>query len=124
MKHTDRSGPCWLWTGHCNQDGYGRITVGGVARAAHRVSYEVYVGPIPEGLALDHLCRVRRCINPAHLEPVTQAENNRRARKSECINGHPFNSENTGMRAGRRYCKQCHRTLNAASYRRTHPRGN
>ena len=67
---------CWLWTAAL-KNGYGRITMMNPKRktAAHRVSYEAFVGPIPEGLTLDHLCRVRCCVNPAHLEPVTMREN-------------------------------------------------
>lgn len=72
---------CWLWTGARFFNGYGQFRGGGGGSArvrAHRWSYEYHVGPIPEGLQLDHLCRIRHCVNPAHLEPVTQAENNRR----------------------------------------------
>lgn len=76
---------CWLWTGKLNNSGYGSFGVGargtGV-RGAHRWSYEYHVGPIPKGLQIDHLCRVRNCVNPGHLEPVTAAENNRRAHAS------------------------------------------
>ncbi len=65
---------CWLWTGY-KRGGYGRLKLEGVLKEAHRVSYEYYVGKIPEGLVIDHLCRNRSCINPAHLEPVSIAEN-------------------------------------------------
>lgn len=73
-------GGCWLWTGYVMKStGYGQIGVGQRLVLTHRASYEAHVGPIPRGLHVDHLCRVRRCINPDHLEAVTQAENNRRA---------------------------------------------
>ena len=74
-------GDCWLWTKCKNSDGYGRMRVNGVLEQVHRVSYEIFVGPIPEGLELDHTCRNRACINPAHLEPVTHLENVRRGRR-------------------------------------------
>ena len=69
---------CWLWTGPVTGGGYGQISIGRRIdgfRPAHRVSYELHVGPIPAGLDLDHLCRVKICVNPAHLEPVTRREN-------------------------------------------------
>lgn len=75
----DRTDGCWIWTGHVGKRGYG--TVMGERRKpllAHRVMYEKYVGPIPDGLQLDHLCRNRKCVNPKHLEPVTTQENTRR----------------------------------------------
>lgn len=73
---------CWLWSGQLTngaRGGYGRFVFKHRRTVAHRVSYELFVGAVPEGLELDHLCRVRRCVNPAHLEPVTRAENSRRA---------------------------------------------
>lgn len=71
---------CWLWTGRISINGYGRVDLPHRRRMpAHRWTYEYVVGKIPEGLQLDHLCYVRRCVNPAHLEPVTNRENHRRA---------------------------------------------
>lgn len=73
-------GPCWIWMGKPSTFGYGRMGGHqGDAVAVHRVSYEVFVGPIPEGYEVDHLCRNKMCCNPDHLEAVTKAENNRRA---------------------------------------------
>lgn len=73
-----KRGRCWEWTGGRDGNGYGRIRVGGRQQGAHRISYELFVGPVPTGLELDHLCRLRHCVNPGHLEPVTHAENMRR----------------------------------------------
>lgn len=74
---------CWRWQGQKNRFGYGQLNVevGGkrMCLRTHRVSYEAYVGPIPDGLEIDHLCRVRDCANPEHLEPVTRSENVRRS---------------------------------------------
>lgn len=66
---------CWEWQGELNRNGYGRVWVNGRRLMAHRVAYQLLVGEIPEGLVLDHLCKVRRCCNPDHLEPVTVREN-------------------------------------------------
>lgn len=78
--YTNKTDTCWLWTGTVANTGYGHIyRKGGPVVGAHRLSYEVHVDPIPEGLTIDHLCRVPLCVNPDHLEPVTQSENNRRA---------------------------------------------
>lgn len=78
----DRRGAdeCWPWAGSIDsRNTYGRFPVNKVWRRAHRVAYELLVGPIPDGLTLDHLCRNTRCVNPAHLEPCTARENHRRA---------------------------------------------
>jgi hypothetical protein len=83
---------CWLWLGTIAPNGYGKF--GGLC--AHRIAYEIHVGPIPAGLQIDHLCRVRHCVNPSHLEAVTQQENIRRgmapstiaSRTGVCRNGH------------------------------------
>jgi hypothetical protein len=112
---------CWDWTASTFPSGYGCFWLSKV-RPAHRVSYEIYVGEIPEGLTLDHLCRNIACVNPAHLEPVTQRENTLRGfnpaalnhRKTECVNGHPFDEENTTVRrtsrgGWRRECRACMR---------------
>jgi hypothetical protein len=84
---------CWIWQGAPHRNGYGYVQRTPERELAHRWFYERLVGPIPEGRHLDHLCRVRLCVNPGHLEPVTQAENNRRAMavrdlRSVCRNGH------------------------------------
>jgi hypothetical protein len=108
---------CWLWQGTLSRNGYGRHRVGpgrGL-EMAHRVSYAHYVGPIPEGLQIDHLCRVRSCTNPAHLEAVTASVNTERQdhdarRRTECPQGHPYDAENTIVRAdGFRRCRECDR---------------
>lgn len=116
-ERTTYAGECWVWGGYLNQAGYGRISVNGQHKRTHRVAYELLVGPIPEGLHLDHLCRNRACWNPEHLEPVTNAENILRgtapsaenARKSHCPKGHPYDEANTLIRPnGRRRCRACH----------------
>lgn len=108
--------PCWTWTGNTKPDGYGLINLAGRQRSVHRVSYEATVGAVPDGLELDHLCRNTRCVNPAHLEPVTHDENMRRrfVLITECRNGHPFDEVNTYIRAdGSRACRACGRNRTA-----------
>lgn len=102
----------WLIDSHLTRDGYARIWVDGKRRRAHRVAYELLVGPIPDGLQIDHLCKVRNCVNPEHLEPVTQAENLRRSeawagvnsRKTHCPRGHSYSHTDS---TGRRICREC-----------------
>lgn len=113
----DRSGgpdSCWLWLGSLMSRGYGQFSVGPRGGAknwrTHRLAYELSVGPIPDGMALDHLCRNRRCCNPRHLEPVTTAENNKRAGAAMlvCARGHAMSPDNVLKgRNGTRECRAC-----------------
>lgn len=105
-------GPCWLWTGRLHE-GYG-IRSG---KRAHVIAYQLLVGPVPEDQVLDHLCRVRHCVNPGHLEPVTRRENALRgtgisainARKTHCLRGHPLSGDNlyVNPKKGTRSCRIC-----------------
>ena len=116
--YTDRSEGCWAWTGVRKADGYGRLCErDGTQRSAHRFAYELLVGPIPDGLVLDHLYRNPSCVNPAHLEPVTSAENVRRgvarcSKVTHCPKGHEYTEENTYRPPGRerRMCRACAKT--------------
>lgn len=111
-------GGCWIWAGRRGRDGYGYIDAGNRAHTAHRYMYEQFVGEVDAALHLDHLCRVRCCVNPEHLEPVTPRENMRRgdgwsgrhARQTHCKHGHPFAGDNLFVRSdGERVCRQCSR---------------
>lgn len=113
-----KSDGCWNWQAAKVPSGYGRAQFDGRVQQAHRVAYELIVGPIGEGLHLDHLCRNPSCVNPAHLEPVTPGENVLRgvgpsaihAAANYCINGHAFTPENTRVDAkGWRSCRACDR---------------
>lgn len=122
---------CWVWTGVCI-NGYGQFWDGQKGRKAHRWAYEHFVGPIPDGLHLDHKCRVRPCVNPDHLRPVTNKENILcgisfsavNAVKTHCAHGHEFTPENTYYtkmvgREGRRACRACN-ARNARNLRKRH----
>ena len=116
----DATSGCWLWVGTKTGDGYGQIQADNRLLYVHRVSYEAHVGAIPPGMVIDHLCRVRACLNPEHLEVVTRGVNNLRgvgcmavnAARTRCVNGHDYTPENTYIRpggAGHRDCRQCKR---------------
>jgi hypothetical protein len=113
---------CWPWTGSLTSKGYGQINEGGRygrRLAAHRVVYELVVGPIPEGHDIDHHCENKACCNPAHLEPVTRQDNMLRfhGKRTECHYGHPLDgivhgSNPQGLPAIYRYCRTCSRLNN------------
>lgn len=104
---------CWLWTGSLDKDGYARVSLGGKGkwRRAQRAIYELLIGKIPNGLVLDHLCRNRACVNPEHLEPVSNRVNVLRgvgvaahnAQMVKCIRGHYFDA----VWGGQRGCRTC-----------------
>lgn len=121
---------CNLWSASLNRSGYGTFNVHGASKLAHRVAYEMFIGPIPDGLSLDHVChnldtscgggpkcKHRRCTNVHHLEPVTRRENSARGRSphanrvlvTHCKRGHSYNEENTYINAtsGKRQCRAC-----------------
>jgi hypothetical protein len=123
---------CWAWIGYVSPDGYGYVydSITKRTRGAHRVSYETFVGPVPDDLELDHLCRVRHCVNPEHLEPVTTRENTlrgesfaaREARQTHCIHGHELTPENSFSRTylpRQRECIVCRNARNRAYRART-----
>lgn len=117
------AGDHWLWLGAVDRDGHGVCRIAGDRRKrrVHRVVWEVLIGPIPDALVLDHVCRVRQCCNPAHLQPVTNAENvKRRAAddRTHCPKGHPYDEANTRYRIKDGYvCRTC-RTCDRAARRR------
>lgn len=135
IRRTDAG--CWEWTGSMAHGGYGSIGIGsrtdGSRRttSTHRYAYELLVGPIPDGLDIDHLCRNRACCNPDHLEPVTRSENLRRGRSAEvrrqqaalithCPHGHEYTPENTRLVTTKtgvaRHCRACNRVRSLAHY--------
>ena len=125
---------CLVWTGYLNSKGYASLQIDGKNIYAHRWAYEYFVGPIPDGLVIDHLCRVRNCVNPEHLEPVTPRENvlrgltpsviaqmnrERGRRRTACRNGHEFTPDNTGRDDdGHRFCRTCQRAADRRYKRR------
>ena len=123
----DKSGPngCWIWTAALSR-GYGKFGINGGTKSAHRLSYESLVGPIPEGLQLDHLCRTPACVNPDHLEAVTGRVNILRstspaalhAVKTHCPQGHPYDEQNTSHYRGLRYCDTCRKAHSMRSKER------
>jgi hypothetical protein len=125
----EKTSTCWNWTDWIRQDGYGRFFVDGKTKYAHRVAYELLKGPIPTGLTLDHLCRNRKCVNPDHLEAVTNKANILRgkapqaknARKTHCKKGHPLSGDNLYINPkGERNCRTC-QDENRKKFLRTNP---
>lgn len=123
-----QSGDCWVWTSEQSR-GYGRIRISGRNVLAHRWSYEAMIGPIPDGLQIDHLCRNRLCVNPYHLEPVTAKVNIQRREEARvaagipthCARGHEFTPSNTIVKSGnngKRACRRCQRDWQRAYHRR------
>lgn len=115
-RRIQRTASCWLWVGYTKPNGYGSLTLNGRTQYAHRLVYEALVGSIPPGSELDHLCRVRHCVRPDHLQPVSRAENcyrgesipGRRHRQTHCQHGHEFTPENTSRNSrGHRRCRAC-----------------
>lgn len=114
---------CWLWLSSMKPNGYGKVEIGGRQLQAHRWSYEFYRNPIPHGMVIDHLCRVRCCVNPAHMEVVTQKQNLDRSecasatngRKTHCNRGHALADPNLITRTQRRYgaTRECRTCTNA-----------
>ena len=113
---------CWIWEGTISNKGYGRMTIKRKNKQAHRLVYELLRGAIPPKLTLDHLCRVRLCVNPDHLEVVTMKENILRgfslpainSRKTHCLYGHPYTEGNFWVdKRGRRHCRKCKQNNNA-----------
>jgi len=103
---------CWEWNGHRDRLGYGRFMVERRPRLTHRLAFEELIGPIPDGLEPDHLCRNTSCLNPTHLELVTHAENIRRGyshkpRPTHCPHGHLYAAQNTYDYGRGRRCKTC-----------------
>lgn len=138
----DQTEGCWNWTGSRDPGGYGRLFVDRRNALAHRVSYELHVAPIPEGLTIDHLCRNTSCVNPDHLEAVTLLVNLARVPRQpkpakvkrsparRCGKGHEFTPENTGYRkrladdqSSFRYCITCKRQYMADYLRRRQAQG-
>jgi hypothetical protein len=120
----EKTPTCWIWTASRDPAGYGRFE----GAYPHRFAYQLLVGPIPAGLDLDHACRVRHCVNPSHLEPVTHRVNVLRgispmainARKVICKRGHPFDETNTRRNGTRRACRKCG-VLAFKRWRERHP---
>lgn len=107
----DPSG-CWMWVGARDRKGYGRFRVQRRMHPAHRVAYELFVGPLEPGFTVDHTCQIESCVNPLHLDQVTLRMNVKRGSNSlkrRCPQGHPYNEENTLRRRGKRECRICER---------------
>ena len=123
----DAHNECFEWASCKSKDGYGQFWRDGKSVKSHRVSYELFVGPIPEGFDIDHLCRNHACVRPDHLEAVPRVLNVRRGQgdgsQTHCPAGHPYDEENTYYWKSprgytHRYCRACHNALTLAAYHR------
>jgi hypothetical protein len=114
---------CWIWDSTIDKGGYARITVNGKTVSAHRTAYKEFIGEIPTGLEIDHLCKITFCVNPFHLEPVTHAVNVNRSNaattnrylasiRTHCRRGHEYSEENTYFyKSGYKQCRSCNREI-------------
>lgn len=116
LSRVEKTESCWLWKGFIDRNGYGKFGSTSAMSWAHRASYMLLVGPIPKGLTIDHLCKVKNCVNPLHLRVVTIKENilcsdgvtAKNSVKTHCVNGHELTEENTYIRKeGWRHCRKC-----------------
>ena len=122
IEKTDR---CWIWKGKTTEQGYGLLSVHSVNLRAHRVTYELEHGRIPQGHEIDHLCRNHGCVNPAHLDAVVHRTNVLRgqgtaaihARQLLCKNGHPLSGPNVYVNKGKRYCRTCVANWHSSKWR-------
>ena len=121
---------CWIWMRSTNGVGYGKVSINGRLKYAHRVSYSLLVGPIPYGAVSDHLCRTRCCVNPWHLEMVDHRTNllrgetttARNASRTHCPKGHPYSGDNLKIGVnGNRLCRACQNAIKREAYRRRTP---
>lgn len=125
LSHVETSTGCWTWRGYLNEGGYGRFTIMAEPVYAHRFSHEQFVGPIPDGFQVDHLCGNPSCVRPSHLEATPARTNNLRgrsraaenARRSHCLNGHELTGDNVSITMNdgvpRRRCRACSRARTA-----------
>ena len=125
LRQVNKSGGCWFWSGYKHRDGYGEYSGCGHALAAHRVSYLFFNGPLIDGLVIDHICRVRECVNPAHLRQVSFEENQAVLRFQNigfCKHGHSYHEGNVSRYRGicgvRERCIICKRARNREHMRR------
>lgn len=116
VEKIDVTEECWLWTASTKQNGYGQFNQGKKNWNAHRLVYLLSGRTIPDGYELDHLCRVRNCVNPDHLDPVTRKVNVRRQfdEITHCPSGHGYTVENTYLWRGLRHCRTCRQIRNDA----------
>lgn len=123
MSKVSIEGDCWMWQAYRDPEGYGRFYFNGSQRQAHRVSHELFIGPIPDGLTVDHLCYNPPCVNPAHLEAVTiqvncgERNRNHNRLKTHCKRGHPYDGTNTVHVKGGRWCRTCRDAYTSAYWK-------